>query len=85
MNLSEIQQAITELSRQDLSRFREWFEEYDEQMWDKQIEEDAKSGRLDRLLVEVEEEIKDLSIIEERRNEPGRPLRDYLKEKARKQ
>jgi hypothetical protein len=27
----------------------------------------------------------DLSLIEERRNEPGRPLRDYLKEKAKKQ
>ncbi len=30
-------------------------------------------------------DLMDLSIIEERRNEPGRPLRDYLKEKAKKQ
>ena len=27
----------------------------------------------------------DLSVIEERRSEPGRPLREYLKEKAKKQ
>ncbi|MBM3180539.1 MAG: hypothetical protein FJZ86_09300 [Chloroflexi bacterium] len=26
----------------------------------------------------------DLSIIEERRNEPGRPLREYLKEQAKR-
>jgi hypothetical protein len=80
MNPSEIQQAITQLSREEYAAFLEWFEEYDTQIWDKQIEEDAKSGRLDRLLAEVEEEIKDLSIIEERRNESGRPLREYLKE-----
>ena len=30
-------------------------------------------------------DLMDLSIIEERRNEPGRPLREYLKEKAKKQ
>ncbi len=28
-------------------------------------------------------ELMDLSIIEERRNEPGRPLQDYLKEKGK--
>jgi hypothetical protein len=28
-------------------------------------------------------ELQDLSVIEERRNEPGRPLREYLKEKAK--
>ncbi|GJQ51347.1 MAG: hypothetical protein HKUEN02_01940 [Anaerolineaceae bacterium] len=30
-------------------------------------------------------DLMDLSIIEERRNEPGRPLREYLKAKAKKQ
>ncbi len=80
MTITEIEQAITQLSPQDYIRLREWFEEFDAQMWDKQIEEDAKSGRLDRLLAEVEEEINDLSIIEERRNESGRLLREYLKE-----
>jgi len=30
-------------------------------------------------------DLMDLSIIEERRNETGRPLREYLKEKAKKQ
>jgi len=30
-------------------------------------------------------DLMDLSVIEERRNEPGRPLREYLKEKTMKQ
>jgi len=53
-------------------------------MWDRQIEDDAKSGRLDRLLAEVDKESADLSVIEKRRNEPGRPLREYSKEAGAK-
>ena len=45
----EIEQAVKKLSSKDLSRFREWFEEYDAQNWDKQFERDAKSGKLDQL------------------------------------
>jgi hypothetical protein len=48
--------AVTELSEQELIRFREWFDEYYADMWDKQIEEDIKAGRLDNLLAEVDEE-----------------------------
>jgi hypothetical protein len=62
MTITELEQAVTQLTEQELARFREWFDEYYTQLWDKQIEEDAKSGRLDRLLAEVEEEINDLSI-----------------------
>jgi DNA-binding PadR family transcriptional regulator len=56
MTISEIEQAITELSPEELARFREWFEEYYAEVWDKQIEEDAKSGRLDKLISEADEE-----------------------------
>lgn len=56
MTISEIEQAITELSPEELNRFHAWFEEYYAQVWDKQIEEDAKSGRLDKLIAEVDEE-----------------------------
>jgi hypothetical protein len=45
----EIEQAVTRLSAQDLARFREWFEEFDAQMWDKQFESDAKSGKFEKL------------------------------------
>jgi hypothetical protein len=76
MSIHEIQKAIKELSSEDLARLNEWFEEYCAELWDKQIEGDAKSGRLDKLIAEAER-----ALIEERRNEPERPLRDYLKEK----
>ena len=56
MTITELEQAVTKLSEQELNRFREWFDEYYAEMWDKQIEADAKSGRLDDLLAEVDEE-----------------------------
>ncbi len=34
---------------------------------------------------ELRHDLMDLAVIEERRNEPGRPLREYLQEKAKKQ
>jgi hypothetical protein len=78
MSITEIEQAIRELSPEELAHFRKWFEEYCAEMWDKQIEADAKSSRLDKLIAEADEE---MALIEERRNEPGRPLDEYLKEK----
>jgi hypothetical protein len=56
MSITDIEQAITELSPEELARFREWFDEYYAQVWDEQIEKDAKSGRLDRIISEVDEE-----------------------------
>ena len=53
MTITEIEQAITQLSEQELTEFREWFDEYFAQLWDKQIEEDAKSGRLDKLIADA--------------------------------
>jgi len=47
--VQEIEQAVSRLSLQDLARFREWFEEFDAKLWDKQFEQDAKSGKLDHL------------------------------------
>jgi len=43
----EIEKAVAKLPPQELARFRAWFEHFDAEMWDKQFEEDAKSGRLD--------------------------------------
>ena len=49
MTIIELEQAITQLSQSELSRFRTWFEKYDAQVWDEQFERDALSGKLDRL------------------------------------
>ena len=49
MSITEIEQAITELSPEELARFREWFEEFDARVWDEQIENDAITGKLDKI------------------------------------
>ena len=47
--LQEIEDAISQLSSDDLSRFRTWFAEFDAEAWDRQFEEDVVSGKLDAL------------------------------------
>jgi hypothetical protein len=47
--VQEIELAVSQLSAIDLARFREWFEEFDAQIWDKQFEADATSGKLGEL------------------------------------
>lgn len=49
MTIQEIEQAVSELSPRELARFRQWFEEFDAELWDEQFENDAKSGKLDNL------------------------------------
>ena len=49
LTIQEIEQAVLKLSSEEIVRFREWFEELDAQIWDKQFEMDAKSGKLDDL------------------------------------
>ncbi|HEX5836689.1 MAG TPA: hypothetical protein VFY26_02580 [Anaerolineales bacterium] len=56
MSISEIEQAVTELSPEELARFRAWFDEYYAEVWDKQIEDDVRAGRLDKLISEANEE-----------------------------
>lgn len=49
LTIQEIEREVAQLSRVDLSRFRKWFEMFDAELWDRQFEEDAKSGKLDQL------------------------------------
>ena len=46
MTLQEIETAIANLPGEKLVEFRNWFLEFDADLWDHQIEEDATSGRL---------------------------------------
>ncbi len=45
----EIERAIESLPKSELKEFRAWFAEYDAEVWDSKIEEDALSGKLDQL------------------------------------
>ena len=56
MNLPEIQQAIEHLSPTELAEFSAWFEEFQSDLWDAQIEQDALAGRLDVLAAQAQQE-----------------------------
>ncbi len=47
--VQELQSAISQLSADELDGFREWFDEFDAEVWDQQFEKDVKSGKLDQL------------------------------------
>lgn len=49
MTIEEIEKAVTKLQREELARFRAWFEAFDAERFDRQIEDDAKAGKLDKL------------------------------------
>jgi hypothetical protein len=44
---------VQELSREELSVFRDWFSKYDSGEWDRQIEKDIRAGRLESLVEEA--------------------------------
>jgi hypothetical protein len=50
--VEKLELLIRNLSREELAKFREWFAEFDAQVWDRQIEADAAAGKLDRLIEE---------------------------------
>jgi hypothetical protein len=47
--IEKIEQEIQALSPEELAQFRAWFLEYDWAAWDRQIERDSQTGRLDDL------------------------------------
>ena len=56
--VEQLEQRIQELSPEDFARFRAWFLEFDAQVWDRQIETDLKSGKLEGLITEALAEFK---------------------------
>jgi len=47
--VEQIERQIQSLSEEELAEFRMWFIEFDHRLWDRQIEADSKSGKLDKL------------------------------------
>jgi hypothetical protein len=52
-NVKSIEKAVEALPPAELAEFRRWFAEFDAASWDRQIEEDAASGKLDQLAAEA--------------------------------
>ena len=51
--VEKIEQDIRKLDRKELLAFRRRFREYDSDEWDRQIEEDVRAGKLDKLAEEA--------------------------------
>ena len=51
--VENIEQEVEALTPAELAAFRRWFLEFDAQIWDSQIEEDVRKGKLDRLAEEA--------------------------------
>jgi hypothetical protein len=57
MDVKEIESAITQLPPAKVAELAEWFEEFHAQLWDSQVEQDLKAGRLNSLLEEAEKDL----------------------------
>ena len=51
--VENIEREIQKLTPSELEAFRRWFREYDSDEWDRQIEEDVRAGKLDKLAEEA--------------------------------
>jgi hypothetical protein len=48
-SIEEIEKAVASLAPSEFADFSAWFERFEAERFDRRIEEDAKTGRLDRL------------------------------------
>jgi hypothetical protein len=55
--LPEIEAAIKKLPEGDVRQLSVWLQEYLDEMWDRQIEADLASGKLDELISQAEADI----------------------------
>lgn len=56
--VQEIQQAVSHLPRPELDNFRSWFETFDQDAWDRQLEADVQAGKLNSLADQVLQDFK---------------------------
>ncbi|HJS45863.1 MAG TPA: hypothetical protein VJ753_05620 [Rhizomicrobium sp.] len=58
MSVEELEKAVAELPPDKLAKFEAWFEKFVADAWDKQIERDAKNGKLDKLFEGAMDDLK---------------------------
>ena len=51
--IQRLESEVKSLSPQELAAFRAWYEEFDAENWDKQIEADAAAGKLNKLAAQA--------------------------------
>ena len=55
--IQEIEEAVANLPDAERDKFRAWFTEFDAAAWDREFEQDAQSGKLDRLADQALEDL----------------------------
>ena len=58
IKVRDIEKVVSHLPAKDLAEFRAWFHNFEAAKWDKQFEEDARSGKLDRIAQKAVAEFK---------------------------
>lgn len=48
-SVEDIENAVAKLPQDQLQQFRAWYEKFDAEAWDKQIDTDAVAGKLDKI------------------------------------
>jgi hypothetical protein len=56
--IEEIVKAVEQLPPDKLAEFQAWYEEFSAALFDAQIEQDSKNGKLDRLVEKSEEDFR---------------------------
>lgn len=47
--IQELEKHVQQLTRDELWTFDQWYQEFVADLWDEEIEQDMKAGRLDKL------------------------------------
>jgi hypothetical protein len=58
IGVNEIEDAVQRLTPAELDAFRTWFTEFEAAAWDRQMEDDVATGRLDALADEALEDLR---------------------------
>lgn len=56
MSITEIKTIVSQLPPPELADFAQWFEDFQEDAWDRQIARDVQAGRFDPILQRVDEQ-----------------------------
>jgi hypothetical protein len=51
--VEELEEEVRELSAEELATFGQWFQAFDTEAWDRQLEADALAGKLDAFAEEA--------------------------------
>lgn len=54
--VEELETRIRNLPSEDLARLRDWFYQFENEVWDRQIESDFKAGKFGHLIDEARKE-----------------------------